>query len=244
MKKLMDFLTDPYVVVPTLLGGVVGYFVKGKEADGAGRYMWPAGGVAAGLAAGYAIRSRRSLTAEEAAAAALAQAAKTANAAQAGQKAAQPGVSGVAQPVRQIEAPPTVSLDEYEPEMDYDGDSDISVDDMFIEEGGGMPLEAYEPATEPVAAPSAGFRGPAPAPVASANPSEEYAYKLADEISANETGHGSLGGGNGSSDADLAGGWGGFSEGTLNGDVEIDDLADGVPGMTDIINKRNGNGVH
>ncbi len=34
------------------------------------------------------------------------------------------------------------------------------------------------------------------------------------------------------SDTDLAEGWGGFGEPSLDGDVGIEDLAEGVPGMT------------
>ena len=233
MKKLISFLTDPYVLVPTLLGGVVGYYAKGREADGAGRYVWPAGGVAAGLTAGYMLRSRQEALAAAALALQTAEAAAkapplgAAAAASTAQKAA--ATAAADSPVAGL--PPHVTLDdEYETEIDYtEDDGDIDVDDMFGDEGdASMPLEEYEPA--PVAAPSAGYRGPEPAAIADATPTEEHAYRIADEL-AQEMGHGSLGDGNGVSDVDLAGGWGGYAEGTLDGDVDFDDLATGVPGM-------------
>ena len=235
MKKFIDFLTDPYVFVPTLLGGVVAYYAKGKEADGAGRYVWPAGGVAAGLTAGYMLRSR-----QETAAAALGAAQQQASVAEAAATAAAATAAAQAEPVASL--PPHVTLDEeYDTEIDYDGDGDIDVDDMFGDES--MSLDEYEPAEyeAPVAAPSAGYRGPEPADIADATPTEEHAYRVADEL-AQEMGHGSLGSGNGASDADLAGGWGGYGEGTLNGDVDFDDLATGVPGMVNLTNGRGRNG--
>lgn len=241
MKKVFDFLSDPYVLVPTLLGGAVAYFAKGKDAEGAGRYTWPAGGVAAGLATGYVLHTRRvDAAAAVAAAAAAVEKAKADAAAK-----VQGGVGTVRMlPPMQEES---VVLDEYgSPDMDYEaeGDGDIDVDAMF--EDSGMPLDEYDPVepeyptgVAPTAAPSDGYRGdgPEPSPYADATPTEAAAYELADQISAHETGHGSLGG-NGTSDADLAGGWGGYSEGTLNGDIDLEDLATGVPGMAALIKGR------
>lgn len=246
MKKLIEFLTDPYVIVPTLLGGVVGYYAKGKSADGAGRYVWPAGGIAAGLTAGYLLHARQTAAAE------LVEAANklAAQSAAAAKKAVEDAKAEIAKTETQQSSvgqlPSHVTLDdEYDTEIDFDGDSDIDVDDMFTDDDS-MSLDEYEPVGAAPsegyrgAAPSEGYRGPAPAPMANATPTEEHAYRMADEI-AQEMGHGSLGDGNGASDYDLAGGWGGYTEATLDGDVAFEDLAEGVPGMLRGRNGHSGN---
>jgi hypothetical protein len=219
MKKILGLLTDPYIIVPALIGGAVGHYTKGKEADGAGRYAWPAGGVAAGVGVGYLIRSKID-------------AATAASAPQVAQNAPTPSQTRVsAPPAQDGYEDETVMLNEYVPEMDYDGDGDVDIDDMFSD----SEAEEFD---YPAATPSAGYRGPQPADEAEATASEEHAYALADEY-AQEMGHGSLGNSNGTSDTDLAEGWGGFGEPSLDGDVSADDLASGIPGM-----RRNSNGVN
>lgn len=54
LDKLLKTLTNPYLLAAA--GGVGGYYVKGRDAEGFPRYAWIGGGAVAGFALGQALQ--------------------------------------------------------------------------------------------------------------------------------------------------------------------------------------------